>query len=50
MYDVIAPSSTLSTVRVIDVDEDEECDVDPLAEWLEEQATLLNPTSVLWWL
>ena len=31
MYDVIAPSSTLSTVRV---------DLGPLAEWLEQQATL----------
>ena len=45
---MIAPSLTLSTVRVIDVDEDEECDVDPVVEWLEQQATLLNPTSVLW--
>ena len=30
------------------VDEDEECYVDPPAEWLEQQAALVNPTSVLW--
>ena len=30
------------------VDEDEECYVDPPAEWLEQQAALGNPTSVLW--
>ena len=30
------------------VDEDEECHVDPLAEWLEQQAALGNSTSVLW--
>ena len=30
------------------VDEDEECYVDPRAEWLEQQAALGNPTSVLW--
>ena len=30
------------------VDEDEECHVDPMAEWLEQQAALGNPTSVLW--
>ena len=30
------------------VDEDEECYVDPPAEWLEQQAALENPTSVLW--
>ena len=30
------------------VNEDEECYVDPAAEWLEQQAALENPTSVLW--
>ena len=30
------------------VDEDEECHVDPPAEWVEQQAALRNPTSVLW--
>ena len=30
------------------VSEDEECHVDPAAEWLEQQAALENPTSVLW--
>ena len=30
------------------VDEDEECYVDPPAEWLEQQAASENPTSVLW--
>ena len=30
------------------VDEDEECYVDPLADWLEQQAAVGDPTSVPW--
>ena len=68
MYDVFAPSSTLSTRRIIDylcfkkshhtfiadvtnaffhVDEDEECSVEPMAEWWEE-VTLGNSILALW--
>ena len=67
MYDMLAPSSTLSTGRIIDnlslknshhtfivdvtnaychLDEDEECHVDPPAEW-NGWPYLVNPTSVL---
>ena len=62
MYDVFAPSSTPShgtrhrlpvpqevvTNAYFHVDEDEECCDDPPADWLEQQAALGNPTSVLW--
>ena len=59
MYGVFAPSSTPSTGRVIVPESqevvpnihsrrDEECYVDPPAEWLEQQAASGNPTSVLW--
>ena len=36
------------TTAYFHVDEDEECDVDPPADWLEQQAALEKPTSVLW--
>ena len=58
MYDVFAPSTTPSTGRIIDnlilkkwhfhVNEHEECDGDPPAEWLDQQAAVENSTSVLW--
>ena len=61
LYDAFAPSSTPSTGRVkshhiitadvilayFHVDEEEECFVDPPAEWLEQRAAPRNPTSVL---
>ena len=63
MYVVCVPSSTPSTGRpkksyhtfiadvtnaYFHVDEDEERDMDPLAEWVEQQTVLENLTSVLW--
>ena len=30
------------------VDEDEECSVEPLAKWWEQQVTVANSTSALW--
>ena len=62
MFVVCVPSSTPSTGRskksyhtfiadatnaYFHVDQDEDCDVDPLAEWLEQQAAMENLTSVL---
>ena len=44
----ITHSQETLTNAYFHVDEDEECDVDPPAEWLEQQAALGNPTSVLW--
>ena len=58
MYDVFAPSKTPSTRRIIDnfilkksyfhVNEHEECNGDPPAEWLDQQAASENSRSVLW--
>ena len=54
MYDVFAPSTTPSIDNLIlkksyfHVNEHEECDGDPPAEWLDQQAAVGNSTSVLW--